>query len=176
VKINVKALSIDERIEWQQLLSDALNGDRQATEMAVSRALHMMDQAERAGRQWPEEVRRQAVRASLKDSLKAQAKSEDSVLVDYHGRLVAKDRRRGVRTLVEGGKRVFQQRLIDEMTWDEFETWASMNNEQIEGLLVNREVANALAALHVKYPETETVSEALALDGISLDDLLAGAA
>ena len=47
-----------------------------------------------------------------------------------------------------------------------------MNESQIGGLLVNRQVGRKLSALHARYPKSKTVGEALRSAGTTLEELL----
>ena len=174
--IDLGALSPDERAEWSALLSDALNGSRSADAAAVTRAEAALADAQRAGCDWPAIVTRQMVRAQLRLQLKGVAKSESMVSVSYNGRIVAKTARRGVRARDAAGVQYHQQKLIEDMTWDEFDEWAAMNDAQINGLLVNRHMAKLLMRLHQSHATAATVRDALKAADTTLDELLADAA
>ena len=170
--VNWKALSIEERDEFRSLMSEALDGSRQPDVSAVARAMDAMEAADRAGRAWPDEVRRQAIHQLLQSELKRIAKEESMVSVDYNGRFVQKTARRGVVKRRIDGTTHRQQSLWTDMTWEEFEGWSAMNDAQIDGLMVNRHAATKLRTLHERFPESRTVGEALAAIGATLEEFL----
>ena len=170
--VNWKALSIEERDEFRSLMSEALDGSRQPDISAVARAMDAMEAADRAGRAWPDEVRRQAIHQLLQSELKRIAKEESMVSVDYNGRFVQKTARRGVVKRQIDGTTYRQQSLWTDMTWEEFEGWSAMNDAQIDGLMVNRHAAAKLRTLHERFPESRTVGEALAAIGATLEEFL----
>ncbi len=171
--VNWKSLSIEEREEFRNLMSEALNGSRQSDAPAVMRAIAAVDGADGAGRTWPDEIRRQALYQLLQGELKRIAKEESMVSVDYNGRPVQKTARRGVAERQVDGTIQRQQKLWTDMTWEQFEAWSAMNDAQIDGLMVNRHAAAKLRTLHEQFPDSETVGDALAEIGVTLDEFLA---
>lgn len=171
--INRAALSPDERAEYDALMSEALNGSRSADVAAVDRAEAALVSAEQAGRDWPSIIMRMAMREQLRVELKSIAKRESMVSVDYHGRIVAKTSRRGVSGRDDAGERYHQQKLIEDMTWQEFGEWVALNDAQIKGLEVNRHMALKLQTLRTSYPDSATVGDALAAAGVTLAEFMA---
>jgi hypothetical protein len=168
------ALSPEERVELDSLLSSALNGSRNADPAAVDRAEAALVSAEQSGREWPSIVMRQAMRAQLQVELKSIAKDESMAMVDYQGRLIAKTLRRGVKRRNSDGSMSWQQALINEMSWPEFVNWIDMNAAQIEGLRVNQAMADQLLPLREKFPDSVGPGDACSRLGVSIEDYLTG--
>lgn len=171
--INWKRLGVEARSEFEAILSESLNGSRQPNVEAVERALDAVNAADRAGRIWPEEIRNQAMRSFLRNELKRVAKSENTVGVSWNNTIVHKTARRGVLVEQPDGSFQQQQMLWQDMTWEQFEAWSTMNDTQIVGLEINRAAAEKIRTLHQRFPESQTVGEALASQGMTLDEFLA---
>jgi hypothetical protein len=168
-----KYLSPEERAEYAQAIDDALNGSQQADVAAIDRLEDYMAQADRAGRQWPGLIYRQLIREGLRGVLKSRAKARSRILVDFRGQLVGKDARRGVLVTGADGREVWQQKLFDQMTWDEFDQWERRNDEQITALEINRVMAQKIRALQMLVPDSSGPADACARLGTTLEDVLA---
>lgn len=173
MSVSLKGLPPEDRDEWEELVEAALNGSRRADQAAVDRAAKALLRAEGQGRNWPAILKERMVRDALRSALLSRAKAQAMVLVDYHGRPVAKTSRRGVLTRLPDGTREYQQEIWEHMTWDQFSAWSEMNESQISGLLVNRAAASKLAALRALAPQSTGPGDAARLLGTSLEVVLA---
>lgn len=166
----------DEREEYDALINDCLNGDRIVNHDKVLRFKRGLEDAVQAHRPWARDLQDSAMIDGLRKILKARAKAESVILVDYRGNLIAKATRIGRRTKSTNGSTTHDQALITDFTWEQLEEWLYGIQSQIKSLLVNVDVANRLKELRKEYPETTTVNEALLLAGKSLNEYLGRAA
>lgn len=171
--LSLKYLSEEERTEWRDLLNHALNGSRQANAAAIDRAVAAIQQADRAGRAWPDLLREQMVRDGLRSALKAFAKAESETTVNYNGTPLIKAARRGVRVTAADGSTSFVQKLLWDMTWQEIGAWSDSNEAQIRGLLSNRDMARKLEDLHRMVPRSTGPLDAAAQLGTTVEEVLA---
>ena len=171
--LSTNYLSPDERDAWRALLDDALNGSRQADPAAVGRAMAALDQADRAGAEWPTLIRAQAVRTVLQAELKRYAKAEAMTAVTYNGTPLVRTARRGVRQQAADGSTTYEQKLLWDMDWPEVDTWAASNESQIHGLLANRDIARKLQDLRRMAPRSTGPADAASQLGTTVEAVLA---
>jgi len=167
-------LDPEEREEWDGMLADALEkSGGQSDQTAIDFVESAIGQAERAGRLWPELLRRQWDREGMRVALVQYAKAQATVLVAHDGKLIGKTARRGVRVTAPSGRRVWQQTLFHQMTWPEFYQWRAINRNQIEALEINAGMAAKIADLHSQAPDSMGPQDACVALGTSLEEVLA---
>lgn len=163
----------EERAEWALMLDESLNGSRQADQAAIDRLEVAMESAAASGRLWPQIVERQWLREGMRLTLQAYTKEQDTVLVGWQGRQVSKSARRGVRVVDEQtGRTSWQQKLFEQMTWEQFDGWRENNQTQIESLQINEVMASKIAALRVLAPESTGPQDAAEQIGTTLEAVL----
>jgi hypothetical protein len=173
MSVPLKYLSPEERREWECGLDDALDESGQADLASVDRLEGFIAEADRAGREWPDIIRRQWQREGMRLALKSRLKSRETVEVAYNGQVVTKPASRGVRVVLEDGAMVWQQRLFESMTWEELTQAQLLNREQINSLRINDAIAAKLIALQTLAPDSTGPKDACDQLGTTIDAVLA---
>lgn len=173
MSVPLKYLSPEERDEWKAALNDALDKSGQADLGAVDHLEEFVAQADRAGRNWPDVIRRHWHREGMRLALKVHLRSRRTVQVAYNGQIVSKPATRGVRVALEDGSLVWQQKLFESMTWEQLAQARSLNSEQIDSLTINEVLASKLSALKVLVPDSTGPKDACDQLGTTIEAVLA---
>jgi hypothetical protein len=165
-------LSPEERVEWNALLSDALNGSRRVDDDAIDRAERMLSDAEQAHRSWVGIVTRGIIRSGLRGHLSQISKAEHVVLMAHNGSVVSTTTQLGVKRRRSDGSVERQLEALSVISWAQLEEWLSLIEAQIDAGLVNRAKANRLLALRSQFPDTVGPAEACERMGVTVEQYL----
>lgn len=157
--------------QWDERLSECLNGTRKVTDEAIDRAEAALVDFEHS-----RAVERAYVRAGIRDDLKRITKAENRVLVSYNGRSVSKAAMLGVQRLADDGTYYYQTEALHVTTWADLERWRRSRVSQINEERINVHMADVLLRLREQFPESAGPAEACERLGVTLEDFLAEAA
>lgn len=170
-------LAPPERVMWNELQDHALEvtgGDARA---AVELVRTWLVDAEQAGHPWPRAIIDRCIADGIHRRLVHYGKRVSVAMVAYNGKVVAKATRVGRRRRdPETGRLYFQQTLFEDFSWAELDGWLRMIQGQIEGLRVDVHMAEKLADLKARYPDSYGPAEACEQMGTTIDRYLGDAA
>lgn len=175
----MRYLSAEERTEYDQIFYDATHdgGVVLPTRDFGERLRIALESALQSGRRWPQWLMDDLVEEGLKRRGKEWLKESEVISIAAgESAFVNKSARIGVeRAQDESGDRAYQQVLWSDLTENELRRiiQSASNRRKAEAITVS--TATRLLKLCQKHAVT-TVSEALALEGVSLDEFLGRAA
>lgn len=171
---DLRMLSTEEREEYDGIVYDAThdaNGKAWPTAEFGPRFRDGMERAEAAGRQWPRWLMDDMVDAGLQRRAKEWLKQREFVsIADGESKVITKAAHMGV-WRKSGGSAGFQQVLWSDMTIQDLLGLIGAASKRRESEAVNISMAKRLLKL-CKSHGVHSVSDALKLEGVELDEFL----
>ncbi len=172
-------LTDEERDEFEALMQeccgDPENGGKRISIVAERLRVGLSD-AEQAGRRWAAHVTDEALLDGLAKLGKEWLKAESIVMVSHDGALVGKATRVGRKVRSESGEQYWQQTLIRDMTWADFEQWIATIQAQLRSLGANLTIGKRVFELRDAVPDSIGPGDAAARLGTTVDAWLGEAA
>lgn len=174
-----RMMTADERAEYDALVERACFdplGKPYKTGEAADRLRLALDDAEQAHRPWAEWVRADALFAGL-SSLATKARAQKRITTNDGAS--GKAPRQGInslRRITPSGVVEWQPKLIDDMSRDEVAELLDLSVRRQKGNRTTVRTHKAILKLMDRHPGAATVRDALAAEGMTMDDYLASAA
>jgi len=148
--------------------------DSHDTATCARRMRDLLLDAEQAGRPWATTILDRSVILGCESIGKRWAKKHNRVMVPAGSALASVARRVGTRRGSPGGPVGWQQCLIETLTWAEIRRAIADIEQQVGTLLVNKEAKARLLALHKLHPTSTCPADAAALEGTTVESVMAG--